>query len=117
MTLSFFMNYNDSITRTLEGTNKIKKCIDSCCTIEQFGCMQNMLNGLCDMCSMWATQLKRKDRRKYIHFSKMAIDEVVEVGKAWVERYNQYKKDYEDESPIVLGFSEIFCEDEDDFES
>ena len=28
----------------------------------------------------------------------------------------QYKKDYEDESPIVLGFSEIFCEDEDDFE-
>ena len=108
------MNYNDSITKTLEGTNKIKKCIESCHTVEQFNCMQNMLNGLCSMCNMWSAQLNRKDRIKYNYFAKIAVDEVVELGKTWTERYNQYKKDYEDESPIVRGFSEIFYSDEDD---
>lgn len=114
MTLSFFMNYNDCITKTIEGTNKIKKCIESCCTVEQFNCMQNMLNGLCNMCSMWATKLNHKERRKYEDFAKMAVDEVVELGNTWTERYNQYKMDYENESPIVQGFAEVFCEDDPD---
>ena len=108
------MNYNDCITKTIEGTNKIKKCIESCQTVEQFNCIQNMLNGLCNMCSMWATKLNRKERREYEDFAKMAVDEAVELGNTWAERYNQYKMDYENESPIVQGFAEVFCEDDPD---
>ena len=100
------MNYNDSITKTLEGTSKIKKCIESCHTVEQFNCMQNMLNGLCSMCNMWSVQLNRKDRIKYNYFAKIAVDEVVELGKTWTERYNQYKKDYEDADCYTLLYSD-----------
>lgn len=64
------------------------------------------------MCSMWATKLNRKERRKYEDFAKMAVDEVVELGNTWTERYNQYKMDYENESPIVQGFAEVFSEDD-----